>query len=242
VLKPVGAGLEAVEVAWLAPIWSDLAASRPTRFRVAEPVRTRSGDWIHDGWSASTWVAGDALPASRWPDLLDPARALHEALAHVPRPDFLERREHRWARADRAAWDEEALRPHPAVEPLADRLRALTRPETAAPQLIHGDLTGNVLFAPGQPPAVLDVAPYWRPAVYAESVLLADGLLRARDAVRLPDVPSAGGTTSLLARAVLFRLLDFSEFLLDQQQDPAPADLGAYERAVQALEATPSGR
>lgn len=46
-----------------------------------------------------------------------------------------------------------------------------------AAQLIHGDLTGNVLFAADEAPAVIDFSPYWRPPVFAEAVVVADGLL-----------------------------------------------------------------
>lgn len=42
---------------------------------------------------------------------------------------------------------------------------------------IHGDLTGNVLFAAGRAPAVIDFSPYWRPPVFAEAIVVADGLL-----------------------------------------------------------------
>ncbi len=33
----------------------------------------------------------------------------------------------------------------------------------APPQLVHGDLTGNLLFHTSLPPAVIDLSPYWRP-------------------------------------------------------------------------------
>jgi hypothetical protein len=38
-------------------------------------------------------------------------------------------------------------------------------------QLIHGDLNPeNILIAPGQPPAIIDMAPYWRPAPFAAAI------------------------------------------------------------------------
>ena len=37
------------------------------------------------------------------------------------------------------------------------RLVAALRPVDAPSQLVHGDLTGNVLFAPGLPPAVIEL-------------------------------------------------------------------------------------
>ena len=40
--------------------------------------------------------------------------------------------------------------------------------------MIHADLTGNVLFADGLPPLVLDLSPLWRPAVAAAAIVVAD--------------------------------------------------------------------
>ena len=42
---------------------------------------------------------------------------------------------------------------------------------------MHGDLTGNVLFARGLPPAVIDFSPYWRPVGFASAVVVGDALL-----------------------------------------------------------------
>lgn len=95
----------------------------------------------------------------------------------VPRPSLLDRRAHRWAVGDRVAWGEARVEP---LAPVADpfhALQSLLRPVHAVNQVIHGDLsgnvlTGNVLTAPGRVPAVIDFSPYWRPA---------SGGLRRRD-------------------------------------------------------------
>jgi hypothetical protein len=66
-----------------------------------------------------------------------------------------------------------------APAPLAGQLRSLLaalRPVRLPAQLIHGDLGGNVLFAPGQPPAVIDFSPYWRPAGLALAIAAVDAL------------------------------------------------------------------
>jgi hypothetical protein len=44
-------------------------------------------------------------------------------------------------------------------------------------QLVHGDLGGNVLFAPSLAPAIIDFSPYWRPPGYAEAVAAVDAFL-----------------------------------------------------------------
>lgn len=45
------------------------------------------------------------------------------------------------------------------------------------PQLVHMDLLGNILIEKGGPPGIIDLTFYWRPALYAEAVMVADGLV-----------------------------------------------------------------
>lgn len=113
--------------------------------------------------------------------------------------------------ADRVAWGEEETAVVPELaEPFA-RLLSLRRPVEATPQIVHGDLTGNVLFAPGQDPVVIDFTPYWRPPLYAEAVIIGDGLLWHEPAPGL----LVGGKgdprwRQMLIRALIFRLVALS--------------------------------
>jgi hypothetical protein len=45
------------------------------------------------------------------------------------------------------------------LQPLIDALERRLRPIGLPSQLVHGDITGNVLFAQGRPPAVIDFSP-----------------------------------------------------------------------------------
>lgn len=67
------------------------------------------------------------------------------------------------------------------------------------------DLTGNVLFANGLAPAIIDISPYWRPPAYAEGVVVADALCWHDAPASLAD--DLGVPRSAVARALLFRLL-----------------------------------
>jgi len=128
---------------------------------------------------------------------------------------------HRWAVADRVAWGE-LDRPLPAeVATLAARRRPVDLP----PQLVHGDLGGNVLFHPSLPPAVIDVSPFWRPPGYADAIVVADAVAwhGAGDDLVERHLRAHGG--QLLLRAVLFRIT------------AEPNDLGAYRPLVDLLTA-----
>ena len=246
VLKPVGSDLEAEEVTWLAEALPRLSGALAEEAGVRLPADVPSdvpgpgGRWVVDGWRALTWVAGDPGPAGRWSELFAAARAFTDAVAHLPRPPFLERRTNPWAAADRAAWDEATLVVHPAQEPLVEQLRALAErgpvPERAS-QLVHGDLTGNVLFSAGLPPAVIDVSPYWRPAAYAGAVVVADGLLWWDQGATLIGTAGESGHVDLVARALLFRLLTDVERLRSAEGAVALPALEAarYRRAADVL-------
>jgi len=145
--------------------------------------------------------------------VLSAGRAFHAALRQVPRPDFLDRRTHPWAVGDRVAWGEQDVDVIDDLSAPFSALLELRRPvQHDAAQLIHGDLTGNVLFSGDEVPAVIDFSPYWRPPVFAEAIVVVDGLLWF-------DLPSdlltgSGGHPDwqqMLLRALIFRLVAHSE-------------------------------
>lgn len=77
---------------------------------------------------------------------------------------------------------------------------------------MHGDLTGNVLFAVGLPPAIIDFSPYWRPVAYAEAVAAVDGALWFDAGAQVLPLAETGRlSVQLLARALIFRLVALNE-------------------------------
>jgi uncharacterized protein (TIGR02569 family) len=207
VLKPDGAALQE----WLAGAFADVTCDG---FRLAAPVPTRDGAWAVQGWSATRWVQGaepDYSAVSTWQEILTAGRAFHRAIAHLDRPTILDLRQDWWAKADRAAWGERAIRFLPQFAALARQLRAALEP-LGHPQLVHADLTKNVLFAPGLPPAIIDISPYWRPPAYAEGIVVADALC-------WHDAPSSLWETvkvspAAVVRALLFRMATTNERIL----------------------------
>jgi uncharacterized protein (TIGR02569 family) len=190
VLKPDDA--PAAYLAWRAGVLDRLDGR--TDVRVPVPLRTRTGGLAAHGWTAARWEAGRHVPG-RWRDVVEAGRRLHAALADETEPEVLAQRTDAWALADRTAWGE---RPLPVdAGPRLRELAAARRPIDLPSQLVHGDLTGNVLLAEGLPPLVLDLSPYWRPAAYATAVVVADG--GPEDLGDGPDWPQ------LLLRARLFR-------------------------------------
>jgi uncharacterized protein (TIGR02569 family) len=199
VLKP--ADLDREEWEWQARILSRVSCDG---FRLARPQAAVDGSLCVDGWCATEYVAGQH-EQRRWPEIIAVGERLHAALRAIPRPSFLDQRSTPWAIGDRVAWGEIPAGGFPAVSHLPP-LTAAVRPVTAPSQLIHGDLTGNVLFHGRLPPAIIDFSPYWRPAAYASAIVVADALVwEGADSSILDAVGHIGDFGQYLVRALIFR-------------------------------------
>lgn len=215
----------------LDPVLARLAADldmRPGRdrrdLRIAMPVPARDGAWVVEGWGASRFEPGARLLTD-----LAATRAvgavLHAELAlrvpdwppahHAPRD--------RWARAERVAFGEA---PAPADAPglVATLVELLEGLPLGTDQLVHGDLAGNILLDPDGAPVVIDVAPYWRPALWAEAVWVLDSVMWWEAAPEVLEEWLTGPRRDALLRAALFRLLSDD-----------PPDLPGYGRAIAPL-------
>lgn len=229
VLKPAG---ELRVARWTADLYGALADGSRPGFRVPRPVRSASGDWIAGDpeagdAAAGAWVAWELVPGEHadwsgaspcWPRLIAASQAFHAALAGRPAPSWLGRDGSPWTVADQVAWgdrDPGSILASGSVPQYSQVLRsqvrnvlAALRPVRLQAQLIHGDLGGNVLFAEGEPPAVIDFSPYWRPAGLALAVAAVDALLwSGADPIILDELAGQPELDQLLARALVYRLV-----------------------------------
>lgn len=209
VLSP---GRDPATAAWLNPVLARLAAQLddevPRSVRIAMPIPARDLRWVVHGWGASRFEPG-AQPCEDLDVLRATAHLLHARLASVvlERPAALALRDDRWARADRVTFEAS-----PPLDLLGDDLAAEWQDTDLGPdQLVHGDLAGNVLLDQAGLPLVIDVAPYWRPALWAEAVLVLDAVLWHGAAPSVLGEWSGGQRRHALLRAGLFRLLSDEE-------------------------------
>ncbi len=229
VFKPVDDDLMTT---WAAELLSRI---REDGFRVARPVATSDGHWIGGGWTASQRLDGEHAP--RWKEVIAAGEAFHRAVHDEPRPAFLDNREDPWAIGDRVAWEESSIKPFArSVEGLG-RLAAARAPITGAePQLIHGDLTENVLFADGLAPAVIDLSPYWRPTGFASAIVIADALLW--HGARSELLEATAVSRQLLIRALIYRLVTHVVFRPGWPDAPGDQDalsVASVDRVVDVV-------
>ena len=218
--------------AWLG---ADLAGINQDGFRLPTVLRTLDGAWAADGWGALTMIPGSPVSGSQadWAIVLAAGRALHDATAHLPRPPFLEARTDAWARADRATWGSHPIDVPADLSDLVSRLSGAFAP-LGPDQLIHGDLTTNVLVAKGTSPGIIDFSPYWRSPQYAEGIVVADALCWH---AAPPDLHlSLGVPLSAVARGLHFRLLTSIE--MNPRSVPAiriREDVSRYRLVMDAI-------
>jgi len=198
VLKPCN---DEAEWAWLGEVLPTIAQDG---FRLALPMRAPDHRWVVDGWGAQPLLAG--AHAERWLDVIRIGDRFHASIAALERPGFLDARTSPWSVGDRVAWEE--LAP-PIAHPILDRLLAMRAPVSAPSQVVHGDLTENLLFAEGLVPAIIDVTPYFRPRGFASAVVIGDAV-RWRDADPEPllaEVAHDRRFPQVFVRAVIYRLV-----------------------------------
>lgn len=220
---------------WLSPLLARLAVrldQDPMRgrqdLRVAVPVPARDGNWVVEGWAASRYEPGTVVCRD-----LDVIRAagnlLHAQLALLVtrRPAELDRRTDRWAAAERIAFGEAPIPTgNPDLTELISRARAAIGDGliTGSPQLVHADLAQNVLLDPAGAPLVIDVAPAWRPAQWADAVCVLDVVLGWQTSLSALRSWAHGARRAAMVHAIMFRLLSDD-----------PPDLDAYAGALAAI-------
>ena len=193
---------------WLAGL---LEILRCEGFRLPKPVCSRDGQYVVDGWQAWERIEGEHRSAD-WEDVVQLCIDFHEQIADVVRPAWLDRvpLDNQWTIADKVTWNELKAEHHPTCAPLIARLRRCLKWIDPQSQLIHGDFGGNVLYADGLPPAVIDFSPYWRPAGFAVGVVVADAIVWEGADISLIEVASmqVDNFDQLLARAELRRIVE----------------------------------
>ena len=191
---------------WVCEVYDDWPA--PDVVRVPRPLRAPDGGWAFAGWAAHHWVPGRTARAAEAPAAFRrTCDAFHDVVADLPRPAFIDERDDPWAHGDRVAFAEADPDGPSEVLALLEPLLAARRPVELPSQLVHGDLSGNVLREPGLPDAVIDWPPYFRPRGFALAVVATDAVAwegaRASFLDAWTDVPQ---WPQLMLRALICRI------------------------------------
>ncbi|KAF5975945.1 ribosomal L1 [Fusarium coicis] len=215
------------ESEYTASLCKSLIELHTSDYRVPRPVPASESParYVCDGWTAWEYLEGRATPQGNFDILMRACRAFHADIMRLTteRPSFLSMRQNRFTEADLVTWEERKLEDvekvnsdvMAIVHPTLDQLLKLRQPlrQEVKNQLIHGDLTGNVLFDTNtnSPPAIIDITLYWRPAEYAEAIIVADELIWLNEDRKLAEMFGTDHTRAqLLVRALYWRCLCFA--------------------------------
>lgn len=227
VFKPV---TDEVDAIWIAELLATLP--EPSEIRLIRPARSRSGRWVVNGWSAWHRLDG-TLRIGDWRTALEVSRHFHAHVAGVPQPD-IPPATHPWAVGDRYAWGERAFEVPIALRDLATRLESAREAVALPNQMVHGDLLNNILVADQLQPAVIDVSPYWRPARYADAIIIVDAFgWNGAGSEALDTMRDAQGV-QLMLRAALFRLAS-AVLLCDRDPRRLAPQRDTYQQIAGAL-------
>lgn len=219
-------------ISWLAGVLDQVPDG--DEFRIAGPVAATDGRWNVDGWSATRWLEGTHV-RGRWDDAVKVSSALHAALGDV-RAEPLPAGGDPWSVGTRVAWGDEQLAAPvlPEVAALFEELAPLLdQPWTGPPaQIIHGDLGGNILYADGLPPAVIDVSPHFAPAPFADAIIVADGVAWEDAPIGLAErfAATRAAGAQLLARAAVFRIATMVQLVDDPER--VGVEIAAYRPVI----------
>jgi len=207
ILKPAENMEEAM---WRAELMNSIVEDG---FRVPRPVKSKNNKWVESGWCVYTFLEGKEVP-NRWEEKINVSRKFNKSLAKVTKPDFIDKASHPWAIADKMIWDFLPMRYGEVLKPVMTKLESLLRPIHLKNQLIHGDMTGNILFHKALPPAVIDLSPYWHPAQYAEAIIVVDSIVwdGAPETI-IKELDDTFETHQLLLRAAMWRIKIIEEYI-----------------------------
>ena len=227
VFKPV----ESIEEAnWRAELMNSIIDDG---FRVPHPVKSKNNKWIESGWCVYTFLEGKEV-TNRWEEKINVSRKFHKSLANVAKPDFIDKASHAWAIADKMIWGFLPMHYGEILKPAMTKLERLVKPINLKNQIIHGDLTGNILFHSNLSPAVIDLSPYWHPAQYAEAIIVVDSIVwdDAPDTI-MKALDDTFETYQLLLRAAMWRIKTTEEYL--SQYGKGEINIDSYDHVIDLI-------
>ena len=107
------------------------------------------------------------------------------------------------------ACGEERIRIQEEIKPYCTNLIKNIRPIKLKNQIIHGDISGNILFSKNKLPVIIDLSLYYSPADFALAVMVIDALVWEEVSTKILSLyKNKKYFIQLLLRAELRRILE----------------------------------
>lgn len=205
VLKPA-TNIEGSE--WIAVI---LESVPQNGFSIPANIRASNGKFVFDSWTCTRYWEGFTPKGTHFSERLAASLEFHAAIAHLGKPKFVDHRTDPWATAHDVVFNNRPWIPHPDIIPTIKLLNSIQNRVCLSNQVVHGDISGNYIFAPNHPPAIIDFTPYWAPTGFGEAVLVVDVVVWEKMDLKeiFPKVAHIPEILQLLVRATHRRLLEY---------------------------------
>lgn len=180
----------------------------PQGYRVSKPIRSKYGTFVSRGWACTQFEVGKDIKG-RIEEKLLVSRLFHHDLSSINFTD-IPHTDNPWTKGHRIAWQIDELPgelPKETQEKISDLLSRVSLKERYKVQIVHGDLSGNILFDQVLSPLVIDFSPTIAPVEYAEAILVCDCIAWQGSKVSEIDLfPDDELYKEMIIRAIIFRL------------------------------------
>lgn len=202
VLKPVD---DIQHSEWLLNIIYNIT---PRGYRVSKPVRNNYGTFVSRGWSCTHYEIGKDVKGQIKEKLLV-SKLFHRDLSSIDFQNF-PHTDNPWSKGHRIAWQIDELPgelPRETQEIINKLLCSVSLKEQYKVQIVHSDLSGNILFDHFLSPLVIDFSPTIAPVEYAEAILVCDCIAWQGSHISEIDLlPDNELYKEMIIRAIIFRL------------------------------------
>ncbi|WP_261300489.1 hypothetical protein [Paenibacillus andongensis] len=202
VLKPVD---DIHHSEWLLSIIYNII---PQGYRVSKPIRSKYGTFVNRGWACTQYEVGKDVKG-RIEEKLLVSKLFHRDLSSIDFRNF-PHTDNPWSKGHRIAWQIDELPgelPRETQEIINKLLSRVRLKEQYKVQIVHSDLSGNILFDHVLSPLVIDFSPTIAPVEYAEAILACDCIAwQGSNISEIDLLPDNELYKEMIIRAIIFRL------------------------------------
>ncbi|MCK8061115.1 MULTISPECIES: hypothetical protein [unclassified Fusibacter] len=143
-------------------------------YRISKHLKANNGHYSFMGYGATMYEAGFEVD-DRLKEKLLVSNAFHEALKEIA-TSLLPKTDDPWSRAHRLLWQGERLEATSDMAIFVNHLLNQLPIYDEALQIIHSDLSSNILFHETLAPLIIDFSPAVAPKSFADAVLICDSI------------------------------------------------------------------
>lgn len=202
VIKPIE---EVTKYSWIGSVLESISSEDLV---ISKPLRSKNGNFVENGYGLTPFIEGE-FQQGKIKEKLKACQMLNALLESIEQPVEWTSWSSPWQWANRVAWQEANLPTIADIRSIEiiEAIKSAYKPVNLSRQLIHSDLAGNILLN-GTNPIIIDFSPEFRPAAYAEILLITDSIAWHQEPIEIlwKTEYAEELVIQLTLRAIVFRL------------------------------------